>query len=344
MNRLDRALGILLLLRGGATVSAAALARHFEVSPRTIYRDIETLSAVGVPVYAEMGRHGGFRLSEGYFLPPIMFSQGEAAALLVGIAMLRRLRATPFAADLETAARKVIAALPEPLHTAITRAERAIGFEATPADPLHPERAAKPGTPASFDPVHEAHVLSVFLQAIVDSSMVTVRYQPPGDQPARETAMTPHGLVWDRDRWYFVGAQADRAEEYRLWRADRVLSIKSYAAPAEAVPPFDIHAILGRRWLDAAMAQWAAEAPVTLALTRRQAEQLQSDWYYRHARFTDLADGRVTITFGEDDRSLVFALLRWLGPGAQLLEPKAWRAAWRDELFALWQAAEEHTA
>ena len=66
MNRFDRALAILLLLRQGKTLSATALAHQFEVSSRTIYRDIETLSAVGVPVFAEMGRAGGFRArSEG---------------------------------------------------------------------------------------------------------------------------------------------------------------------------------------------------------------------------------------------------------------------------------------
>lgn len=341
MNRLDRALGILLLLRGGATLSAAALARHFEVSPRTIYRDVEALSAIGVPVYAEMGRNGGFRLSKGYFLPPIMFSRGEATALLVGIAMLRRLRATPFAADLETAARKVIAALPESFHTAITSAQRAIGFEAIPADPLHPERAAKLESPEASDPLQEAHVLSVFLQAIVDTTMVSLRYQPPDEYAERAITMSPRGLVWDRDRWYLVGTRPDRAENYRLWRADRVRSIKAETTPAQGNASFDIHTVLDRRWLDAAMAQWATEAPVTLALTRRQAEQLQTDWYYRHARFADLADGRVAMTFGEDDQAVVFTLLRWLGPGAQLLEPQAWRAAWRAELHALWQAAEE---
>ena len=98
MNRLDRALAILLLLRSGKTASAVDLARRFEVSSRTIYRDIERLGAIGVPVYAEMGRAGGYRLMEGYFLPPVMFSVGEAISLVLGLASLRRLRARPFAA------------------------------------------------------------------------------------------------------------------------------------------------------------------------------------------------------------------------------------------------------
>ena len=83
MNRLDRALGILLWLRSRKTVSAAELAKQFEVSQRTIYRDIETLSELGIPVYAEMGRAGGFRLLEGYFLPPVMFSVGEAVSAVI---------------------------------------------------------------------------------------------------------------------------------------------------------------------------------------------------------------------------------------------------------------------
>src|SRR6476661_8154690 len=106
MNRIDRALGILLLLRGGKAISATALSRRFEVATRTIYRDIETLSSLGVPVYAEMGRAGGFRLVEGYFLPPVMFSAREAISLMLGISLLRNLRASPFAAERETGAQK----------------------------------------------------------------------------------------------------------------------------------------------------------------------------------------------------------------------------------------------
>src|ERR1044072_2329971 len=103
MNRFDRALGILLLLRSGESLSATELARRFEVSTRTIYRDVEALGMVGVPVYAERGRDGGFRLVEGYFLPPVMFTRAEAVSLLLAVTLLRNLRSRPFAADLELA-------------------------------------------------------------------------------------------------------------------------------------------------------------------------------------------------------------------------------------------------
>src|SRR5712692_7343148 len=103
MQRFDRVLGILLFLRSKQSVSASELARHFEVSVRTIYRDLETLSAVGVPLYAERGRQGGVRLLQGYFLPPLMFTQSEAIALLLGLTLQRSLRAVPFPTEIEVA-------------------------------------------------------------------------------------------------------------------------------------------------------------------------------------------------------------------------------------------------
>lgn len=342
MHRLDRALGILLLLRGGATVSAAELARRFEVSQRTVYRDIEALGALGVPVYAEMGRRGGFRLAPGYFLPPIMFSRGEAAALLVGVSMLRRLRATPFAPDLATAAQKVLAALPDAARGAIARAEGAIGFERTPADLLHPERdegpPAPPGDPVA--PRHESDVLGIFLRAIVEATSVELIYQAPGRGEPGAHLLAPRGLVWDRDRWYLVSAPAGRDEEARLWRADRVVALRQRdPLPGDAPAP-GLERVLGRAWLGAAMARWAAEAPVVLSLTPGQAERLRGDWYYGHARFDPEHGGRVRMVFGEDDRAIVFALLRWLGPGARLVEPAAWRQAWRDQLALMLAEAE----
>src|SRR6266446_5309456 len=80
MTRIERGVAILLLLSDGSTLTASALARRFEVAVRTIYRDIEMLSATGVPVYAERGVRGGYRLLEGFFLPPVSFKRAATDA------------------------------------------------------------------------------------------------------------------------------------------------------------------------------------------------------------------------------------------------------------------------
>jgi predicted DNA-binding transcriptional regulator YafY len=331
MNRLDRALGILLLLRGGKTLSAAELSQRFEVSTRTIYRDVEMLAAVGVPIYAEMGRAGGFRLVEGYFLPPVMFSVGEAVSLLLGLTLLRRLRARPFAAELEISEQKLLAAVPDQLRTALAHAQHFIGFERLPADIFHPERA---DSEAMVD-ADESTVVSIFVRAILDHKTIALDYRSPYGGLAEHIIATPHGILWDRDRWYLVGERTGHREQTRLWRADRVLRIIPHAQDVEGPSSFDMSTLLDHKWLRPAMERWRQESPVTIRLTREQAERLQQDWYYRHAQFEELAGDRVLMTFGEEDRAVVLELVRWLGPGAELVAPAAWRMALRAELSAM---------
>jgi predicted DNA-binding transcriptional regulator YafY len=269
MNRIDRALGILLLLRDGESISAADLARRFEVSTRTIYRDVESLSQVGVPVYAERGREGGFRLVPGYFLPPIMFSQSEAVSLLLAVTMLRNLRARPFAAELQLAEEKLLAAMPRKLRQTLAAARRVIGTEAAPRDSFHPEPQDAPPADGGDEPeaaARESHVVSVFLQAILDRRMLALDYHSPYRGQTDRMRVAPLGIFWDRDRWYLVGRPDDAAGKAprRLWRADRVRDIRPLLLLVDGDPAFDVRDELGRRWLRAAMAAWARDAPVRM--------------------------------------------------------------------------------
>ncbi len=334
MNRFDRMLGLLLHLRGGQAVSAGALARHFEVSRRTIYRDVEALSALGVPVYARRGAEGGFQLLEGYFLPPLMFSPGEAVSLLLGLTLLHRLSARPFAKEQASAERKLLAAVPEPLRATLTRAGSLVGFETVSSDIFHPE----PANPAAANG-DAGRVVEIFLQAILDRRLVGFDYQSPYRTAPEPVSALPLGLLWDRDRWYLVGRRAGRGEAQRLWRADRVSGLVP-GAPAQPPARFDVRSLLDRQWMQPAMAQWIKEAPVRVRLSAVQAERLRQDWYYRHAHFAPQPAGDLVMTLGEDNRAVVLALVRWLGPGAELLEPAAWRAALRDELHVLAAAHE----
>jgi len=342
--RFDRILGILLFLRSGRPITASQLAAHFEVSTRTIHRDLKTLSAVGVPIYAERGRDGGFRLVEGYFLPPLMFSREEATALLLGLTLLRQLRARPFSAQLDTVKRKLLSALPRKESAALEDAEEVIGFETLPVDIFHQERPPHPQSPAELGVGVEAEsrTISIFLQAIFDRVPVLLQYRSPYHDKTTERVVVPLGLLWDRDRWYLVGRPDDRQDGTRLWRADRVVEL---SMPARRGPitrqgeEFDVRTLMGRKWLQEAMDRWREGTPVIIRLTPPQAERLQRDWFYGHAHFAPGPDDTVVMSFGEDNREIVLELVRWLGPGAELLEPAEWRAGEREQLR---QMLEQH--
>jgi predicted DNA-binding transcriptional regulator YafY len=322
MRRSDRLLGLLLQLSDREAISATRLAGHFEVSVRTVYRDIDALAELGIPVYAETGRNGGFRLVEGYRLPPVMFTEGEAISLILGVALLASLPTRPHATDLVSAEGKLRAALPATLQQTLREARRLIGFEKAAATAFHIEHAQLKLPDAS--PERENHLLEQFLAAVLHGRTVRLRYQSPywNDGPRNHEAR-PTGLFWDQNFWYLTGTLSDGRQ--RIWRADRVLELTTTGA-SDALPrSADISAYLNRAWLAAAMRDWAEECPVRILITPAQAERLAGDWYYQHARYETRDDGRILMTFGQDRPDIVRELVRWLGPGAELIDPPEWR-------------------
>lgn len=330
MNRFDRILGIVLQLRSQQATSAGKLASQFGVSRRTIYRDIETLSLLGVPVYSRRGRGGGIQLLEGYFLPPLMFSTKEAVSLLIGLTFLHNLAHKPFTAELGTAEQKLLAAMPERLQRLLRDARQIINFEEISSDIFHPE-------PDEGQPNNqlENQVLNHFLEAILDGRLIRLRYKSPYSERERLLEALPLGMFWDRNRWYLAGKAGNKFDAVRLWRADRVMRIQSGRTLEETRPSFDIQTLLGHNWLKEAMQVWRREAPVKIWLTPNQAQRLQQDWYYQHAHYETINNEHVMMTFGEDNQDVVMALLRWLGPGAVLVEPEAWRQQVIQELQEL---------
>jgi predicted DNA-binding transcriptional regulator YafY len=170
---------------------------------------------------------------------------------------------------------------------------------------------------------------------------VRLRYNSPYREGAEESVVTPLGVLWDRDRWYVAGQPDGAPRTQRVWRADRVTEISllrprlAGRAGLDAQDAFDVRELLGRRWLRDAMDRWRGQAPVVIRLSRAQADRLRRDWYYHHARFEQVDEDAVIMTLGEDNRTAVLELLRWLGPGADLVEPAEWRRAMREDLWRM---------
>ena len=119
MRRADRLFRIVLELRNDKPITAHKLADRLEVSERTIYRDIQDLTLSGIPIVAEPG--SGYRLMDGYRLPPLMFDQAELEALLLGIQMVGVWSDSELAQAAERAAAKIDAVLPERLRPELDR-------------------------------------------------------------------------------------------------------------------------------------------------------------------------------------------------------------------------------
>jgi predicted DNA-binding transcriptional regulator YafY len=198
----DRLLSILLLLQTRGRVPAHELAGRLEVSVRTIYRDVEALSASGVPVYAERGRHGGIELLAGFRTDVTGLTADESRALFI-LAAQGAHAALGLDAALGSALRKVMAALPAPHRPAAEVTSRRILVDAT----------RWRGGP------QEAVDLEVLQDAVFLDRRLWLRYRHSGERDPRTYTVDPYGLVAKAGTWYLV---ADRRARPRLFRADRV--------------------------------------------------------------------------------------------------------------------------
>jgi predicted DNA-binding transcriptional regulator YafY len=213
----SRLLSILMLLQTRGRMSAVALAREFEVSVRTIHRDIDQLSAAGVPVFAERGRSGGFQLMDGYRTNLTGLSQSEAETLFLA-GLPGPMAQLGLAETLSAARLKVMAALPAKVQPG---AERIAGrFH---LDPVAWFRGAEP-LPS----------LQAVAQAVWSERHLALRYRRAGQSALRALKLCPLGLVLKGGIWYLVAQNGKSIRTYRVSAIfDAAILDESFARPKD---------------------------------------------------------------------------------------------------------------
>ncbi|MCG3751733.1 YafY family protein [Amycolatopsis sp. Poz14] len=315
--RADRLVSLVLLLRQRGRLSAATLARELEVSTRTVLRDIDALSAAGVPVYAERGRNGGFALLPGFQTELTGLNHDEALALLVA-GSRRGAQAFGLGSALASAMLKVVDALPESHRT--TAAGVAERLLIDPEIDLLSRRAVAEEAPDA--------VVAEIRRAVFAGHQVRIRYQAVGQAPRWRT-VHPIGLVTVRELGYLL---ATREGEDRTYRLSRVLAAEELDEPAQRPDRVD----LGRAWQErstrfrtggdqiVALVRIRPERREELARTALaiRAEEIRTNgWLQLEAAF-------------QDSRHAEWALWQ-LATAAEVLAPQALRTALHQRATAI---------
>ncbi|MFC5664272.1 helix-turn-helix transcriptional regulator [Kitasatospora misakiensis] len=307
--RADRLVSLVLLLRQRGRLTAEALARELEVSTRTVLRDIEALSAAGVPVYAERGRHGGFALLPGFRTELTGLNHDEALALLTA-GSGRGEQAFGLGSALASAMRKVVDALPEG-HRA-TASDAARRFLVEPETDLLARRSVT-------DDVPRATMVEV-RRAVLAGHKLRIHYAA-ADQAPQWRTVDPIGLVTVRDRAYLLATRAGADRTYRL---SRVLAAEELPEAAERPGRVD----LDRIWRERS-ARFLANGDHLTALVRvdpaRREELLDTALAVRAEEPDEDGRVRLEVTF-QDARHAEWALWQ-LGADAEALAPPSLRTA-----------------
>ncbi|WP_430782890.1 helix-turn-helix transcriptional regulator [Actinoplanes sp. G11-F43] len=293
--RADRLVATLLLMQARGRVTAAELAAELEVSVATARRDLEALSAAGVPVYPQPGRHGGWSLVGGARTDLSGLSADEARALF--------LLAGPVAGvspDVRAALRKLVRALPAPF-----RADAQAAAGATLVDPA--------GWGANVKPRPE--IVDRLQVAVVQRSRVRFTYR---GEP-REA--DPWGVVGKGDVWYLI-AGTERGR--RTFRVDRFAGLEPTGATFERPSTFDLDEVW--REVAGAVEEKRARTKAVLLIEERFAWVLRDHFGPHCEQLEVLPDGRARVRVGAPEpRDIARTLSGW-GSAVEVLEPPAVRA------------------
>ncbi|MDJ1468079.1 YafY family protein [Cytophagaceae bacterium DM2B3-1] len=208
MNRIDRLQAILTQLQSKRIVKAQEIADRFEISLRTVYRDIRALEEGGVPIGAEAGI--GYYLMEGYHLPPVMFSNTEAHALLLGAKLIENMADQSVDTAFQSALYKIKSVLKTNSKDSLEDLDQRIKVVSS-------TRTA----PQTFD----SHFLSDIQQALAQHQTLTIEYFSSYNTKLTERTVEPVGLLYYNSDWHMI-AYCLLRNDYRDFRVDRIKSLK----------------------------------------------------------------------------------------------------------------------
>lgn len=223
MNRLDRLTSILTQLQSKRLLTAAEMAGRFDISVRTIYRDIRTLREAGVPIGEEEGK--GYFLVDGYQLPPVMFSQEEASALVAIGKMLEFHTDKSLRKNYESALMKIKAVLKPGTKDTLEYLNAMTGIPNIPTD--------------------ESEYLSVIQKAIPEHTTVRITYISGRSKEQTEREIQPYALYFTGFNWSVIGFCTLR-NALREFRLERITVLRETGKTFLPDPDFQL-----KKYLDA---------------------------------------------------------------------------------------------
>lgn len=309
MGKSRRLMELMMTVNRMRKFTVRELAEQFQVSQRTILRDLQELSALGVPLYSEVGPHGGYQVLSERVLPPIAFTEEEAAAMFFASHALRHYRYIPFEAESASALTKFYHYMSSDVRDRIDQMKNRVDF----FTPLRRMREPK---------------LNALLQAAIGQQALAIEYESRSGASCRD--IQPIGIYASNGLWY-CPAYCFTRSEFRLFRCDR---IKLLDNPPAAQPRDLRHIHLGN-W----RAREAGSQPdlrYVAELTREGVQRCEAElWPVPAIMLREDGSGRLDQMMPASELAYFARFFIGLGHEATVLEPPALLACIRELLQQL---------
>ncbi|WP_419211301.1 helix-turn-helix transcriptional regulator [Maribacter sp. X9] len=295
LNRFDRIVAIFTHLQSGRIIRAQDLSERFNVSLRTIYRDIRTLETSGVPISGEAGV--GYSIMEGYRLPPIMFTLEEATSFVTAEKLMQHFTDKQLGGHFKSAMYKVKSVLRGKSKDQITALQSKIWI--TPAQDLFNDKLPD--------------ALEIVMQSMAEKKQVKIQYRAFIADDITERVIEPVALYHENNYWY-IKAWCHLRLAYRQFRTDRMIMI------ARTTLPFSqdhTHQERKEQHED-----WGTLTKVVIRMAKDKARFIQNSRKYYGFESEQIIGEQVEMVFMTDPMNSGIA--RWFvmfGDCAEILEP-----------------------
>lgn len=318
MNRIDRLTGMILLLQSHRVITAEKIAAHFEISVRTVYRDLSALGEAGVPIIGEAGM--GYSLMRGYHVPPVMFTENEAAALFLSGEVTQQVADESLRDALRDALLKIRAVLPAERRDYVNRLSRSVQV----------------WLPVGTGAADERQSLMPLQQAVVRKQCVSLSYDAGRRGLITDRMVEPLGVIFYGRQWHLI-AHCQLRNAVRDFRLDRMNHWQVLEARFSGHDDFSMKEFLAEQIASREV------IPTVIHFAPEVMERVRTEYYSSSLLESPLPDGWVKV---ESLTSCTRWMASWImsyGLDAEVISPKELREEIRgvaEKVAALYGAAE----
>lgn len=299
MNRIDRLTGMILLLQSHRVITAEQIAAHFEMSMRTVYRDLAALGEAGVPIVAEAGV--GYSLMRGYHMPPVMFTEHEAAALFTSGEVTEQIADDTLRGALRSALLKVKAVLPKDRQDQLTRLKNAVGVWLSTRRKEDDQIAVMP-----------------LQQAVIHRRCINLAYNAGNRGEITSRVIEPLGMMFYAREWHLIAFCRLRGE-FRDFRLDRMQRWEVLTERFDGHEGFSVKEFLANELNEHQV------HPTTICFHPSVMDRVRREMHCSDIKEETLPDGRIRMEMLSYSQDWLAGWLMSLGPHVEVIAPPEMR-------------------
>jgi len=298
MNRIDRLTAILIQLQSKKIVKAEEIANRFEISLRTVYRDVKALMEAGVPIGSEAGT--GYFIVDGYHLPPVMFSQDEASAMMMAGKLVERMTDQSVRTAFDGALLKIKSVLNEAQKDHLESLQDHI-------EVLRPRMSL---------PAQSGNFLTDLQKAVAGKQVVYIDYFSNNQNEQTQRKIEPIGLFYYSAAWHLI-AWCRLRNGFRDFRCDRIKELKE---TGEIFEPRSISTM--QEYFNSLQQANTEMKSATILFDKKEARYVNNSRHYFGFVSEEDVDGQVRMKFLTTDFQMVARWLLSYGRGIEIESPE----------------------